>query len=96
MKKLILILALVFAAWNLYESKKPEEQPPQKGSLGELVETVKGTVTKAEQKFRCDSRQFCTQMKSMEEAKYFLENCPNTQLDDNNNGIPCESDPRFQ
>jgi len=40
--------------------------------------------------FRCDGRQYCSQMKSYEEAKYFIENCPNTKMDGDNDGIPCE------
>jgi Excalibur calcium-binding domain len=30
-------------------------------------------------------------MGSCEEAKYFIRNCPNTQMDGNNDGEPCES-----
>ena len=38
----------------------------------------------------CDGRTHCSQMRSCEEAKYFLKNCPNTKMDGNNDGIPCE------
>lgn len=41
-------------------------------------------------KFSCDGRQHCSQMTSCEEATYFLQHCPNTQMDGNNDGIPCE------
>lgn len=40
--------------------------------------------------FHCDGRQYCSQMKSCEEAKYFLANCPGTKMDGDKNGIPCE------
>jgi len=40
--------------------------------------------------FKCDGRTFCSQMTSCEEAKYFLNNCPNTKMDGNHDGIPCE------
>ncbi|WP_439684495.1 Cold-shock DNA-binding protein family [Cupriavidus oxalaticus] len=41
--------------------------------------------------FRCDGRTHCSQMTSCEEAKYFLKNCPNTAMDGDDDGTPCES-----
>lgn len=41
-------------------------------------------------RFKCDGRIHCSQMTSCEEAKYFLMNCPNTKMDGNNDGTPCE------
>jgi hypothetical protein len=40
--------------------------------------------------YKCDGRQHCSQMSSYEEAKFFIENCPNTKMDGDNDGIPCE------
>jgi hypothetical protein len=40
--------------------------------------------------FECDGRQHCSQMSSYQEAKYFLQHCPNTKMDGDNDGIPCE------
>jgi hypothetical protein len=42
-------------------------------------------------KYRCDGREHCSQMKSCDEAKFFLKNCPNTKMDGDNDGIPCEN-----
>lgn len=42
------------------------------------------------QAFRCDGRQHCSQMTSYEEAKFFLNHCPNVKMDGDNDGIPCE------
>ncbi|MBS0391674.1 MAG: excalibur calcium-binding domain-containing protein [Proteobacteria bacterium] len=42
------------------------------------------------QQFRCDGRTHCSQMKSCEEAKFFLKSCPGTKMDGDGNGIPCE------
>jgi hypothetical protein len=41
-------------------------------------------------KFKCDGRQHCSQMRSYKEAKYFIKHCPNTKMDGDNDGIPCE------
>jgi len=43
-----------------------------------------------EQKFKCDGRQYCSQMTSCEEAIFFIKNCPNTKMDGDNDGKPCE------
>lgn len=40
--------------------------------------------------FRCDGRTHCSQMTSCAEAEFFLRNCPNTKMDGNNDGEPCE------
>ena len=40
--------------------------------------------------YRCDGRLHCSQMSSCAEAKWFLNNCPGTKMDGNNDGVPCE------
>lgn len=40
--------------------------------------------------FHCDGRRHCSQMRSCDEAKYFLANCPGTTMDGDGDGIPCE------
>jgi len=42
-------------------------------------------------RFSCDGRTHCFQMTSCAEAKYFIQNCPNTRMDGDGDGIPCES-----
>lgn len=53
-----------------------------------ITEPVQST-TQA-QAFVCDGRQHCSQMTSCAEATYFSNSCPNTKMDGNNDGIPCE------
>lgn len=43
-----------------------------------------------EVQYVCDGRQYCSQMRSCAEAKFFLKNCPNTKMDGDHDGIPCE------
>lgn len=40
--------------------------------------------------FSCDGRTRCSQMTSCAEAKYFIRNCPNTRMDGDGDGQPCE------
>ena len=44
----------------------------------------------ADSPYRCDGRTRCGQMHSCEEAKYFLDHCPNTEMDGDHDGVPCE------
>ena len=44
----------------------------------------------APNKFNCDGRVSCSQMSSCAEAIFFLRNCPNTKMDGDHDGIPCE------
>ncbi|WP_417224225.1 excalibur calcium-binding domain-containing protein [Amphritea sp.] len=46
-------------------------------------------------RFRCDGRQYCSQMHSKAEAVFFINNCPNTKMDGDHDGRPCENDSRF-
>lgn len=41
-------------------------------------------------KFKCDGRTTCSTMSSCEEASFFTKNCPNTTMDGDGDGIPCE------
>ena len=41
-------------------------------------------------RFSCDGRTRCTQMTSCEEATYFVQHCPNTTMDGDDDGVPCE------
>ena len=40
--------------------------------------------------FACEGKQTCTQMQSCAEATFYLQHCPNTKIDGDNDGIPCE------
>lgn len=65
---------------GLFESPpKPEPNNPTASS-----------AERNAQKYVCDGRVYCSQMRSCEEATYFINNCPDTKMDGNNDGIPCE------
>ncbi|PCM43766.1 calcium-binding protein [Marinobacter sp. ANT_B65] len=94
MKNLILIALVAFGAWQFYQSKQPESQPtpvanPMAGHQA-LIEESKRVTS-----FNCDGRQHCSQMNSRAEAVFFIRNCPNTKMDGDRDGIPCENDSRF-
>ena len=47
-------------------------------------------ATVAVARFSCDGRTRCNQMTSCDEATFFIKHCPNTQMDGDRDGIPCE------
>jgi cold shock CspA family protein len=44
-------------------------------------------------RFSCMGKQYCSQMTSCDEARFYLAHCPNTKLDGegHGDGVPCES-----
>jgi cold shock CspA family protein len=42
------------------------------------------------ERYSCQGKVYCSQMTSCEEAEFYQDNCPNTQMDGDNDGIPCE------
>ena len=65
---------------------------PDKVKLPERVEKrVQPMYSQAQQtNYTCDGRIHCSQMRSYEEALFFLRNCPGVKMDGNLDGIPCE------
>lgn len=72
-------------------SAAPGPQSQEGGALAPLVGTpiapVQPGVTG---QYRCDGRQYCSQMTSCSEARYFLAQCPDVKMDGNGDGVPCE------
>jgi hypothetical protein len=59
------------------------ERKPLASELGRTNAGELGTM-------RCDGRTRCPQMTSCTEAKFFLKNCPNVEMDGDHDGQPCE------
>lgn len=103
MKKLLLILLVAIGAWNYYQKQNTQYQhnpQPETVSMSQVVPDYTVPINKAREvasqlQFRCDGRQHCSQMTSRKEAEFFLRNCPNTKMDGDHDGIPCESDSRW-
>ena len=104
MRKLIILAALAYAGYgyftgtldlplpaSLLANPSPvisNDNPGGRISVTGGVEQAPAPVSN--RTFTCDGRQHCSQMSSYEEASFFLANCPNTKMDGDNDGIPCE------
>jgi hypothetical protein len=93
-----LIAALCFYAFNKYNAHSSSQTPIiTNADLATFDEQYpKVVIPKSTQNFTCDGRQYCTEMRSREEAVFFIINCPNTKMDGDRDGDPCERDSRFQ
>ncbi len=72
---------------KLYFSDSQTAASPYKEQVQATTQTVKAKVNTS---FTCDGRQHCSQMRSCEEATFFIRQCPNTKMDGDGDGIPCE------
>lgn len=98
--KLVLLLMLLVIGFFTYQrlvSNVPRLQTPnnQIPSSSVLSNELKSELSDTGTQFSCDSRQYCSQMNSRAEAEFFTRYCPNTKMDGDNDGIPCENDSRF-
>lgn len=99
-KDLFLPLALAGAGLFAYDHFKakgvgPAEPRAAAYSAPAQVEPsrphpAESVATGPDVQFKCDGRTHCSQMRSCAEATFFLQHCPNTQMDGNNDGEPCE------
>lgn len=83
------LLALIAMATYGYSQFKARTQVPVTAELGAAPRPILGSPP-ATSSFRCDGRRHCSQMTSCAEATYFIRHCPNTEMDGNGDGVPCE------
>ena len=93
-KKLIIIAAIAFGAWQIYKHQNPDLSFSETAQAEQTRKTAQTTSNPTSQ-LHCDGRQYCSQMTSRAEAEFFTRNCPNTKMDGDHDGIPCENDSRF-
>ena len=87
MVPIVIVLGLLaYAGYSLYLSQ-PKLPVDRAFSAPQAIQDS--------QNFKCDGRQHCSQMTSRAEAEYFSRNCPDTEMDGDGDGEPCENDSRF-
>lgn len=90
MRKIIALSIVAVLAWQGYQHLRT---PSTAFAFSESTTPVsKPNVVAPAQSasFTCDGRIHCSQMKSCEEAVFFLRNCPGVKMDGDNDGVPCE------
>ncbi|MFE8710966.1 excalibur calcium-binding domain-containing protein [Aeromonas allosaccharophila] len=86
----LLVLAGLFSIYSRFSAESMAPLPISSFNQEEASATV--STPQATTFIRqCDGREYCSQMTSCEEATWFLQNCPNTKMDGEGDGIPCEN-----
>lgn len=86
----VLVVALAVAAgWGFNKGLLPwrHASPPAETPLPLVAAPAPAPEAPA---FQCDGRTLCTEMRSCEEATYFLQHCPGAQMDGDHDGVACE------
>jgi len=87
MQKLMLLFIVASVVWFINKNVNADIV---KSISNTSYTTSKSKAYDSANEYECDGRQYCSQMTSCEEARFFLENCPNPKMDGNNDGVPCE------
>jgi hypothetical protein len=94
MIRLLLIALFLYVAWSYYwnpnRGLQTRNTPPTSAAA-----VAEPSEPPSDSKFKCDGRVHCGQMASRAEAKFFSKHCPNTKMDGDRDGVPCEDDARF-
>jgi cold shock CspA family protein len=86
---LVVLIALLMGGGGYFYWANGSARSGERSSAMGTPAEVKPYASNAST-FRCDGRRFCSQMTSCAEAKYFLQHCPNTEMDGDHDGVPCE------
>ena len=98
MRKFIFVVVIAIFAWGYFKKDVPHRTAAdlrRPDPVKESTQIDRQPDSRGESQFKCDGREYCSQMNSRAEAEYFLKNCPNTKMDGDKDGIPCENDSRF-
>jgi cold shock CspA family protein len=86
---LVIVGILWTFAYSQYQKYQPSSYAPIKAPASTNSNSRQATPSPSPS--RCDGRTYCSQMNSCAEAKYFIRNCPDTKMDGDGDGVPCES-----
>ena len=79
----VLTVVIFLVVWGVYSKFWHHPRRPGTPALAPIVEP-------ASSPFHCDGRNYCSQMTSCAEAKYFLKYCSDVKMDGDHDGVPCE------
>ncbi len=97
----LLVLIILIGCWQWWQRTQTVAPMPESFPVSESFPVPDETVPaqpqlQLNQSFKCDGRQYCSQMRSKAEAEFFIANCPDTKMDGDHDGDPCEMDSRWR
>jgi hypothetical protein len=87
MRNIVTLIVIAGLAWYGYTRYQAAHRNQDRAAPWSQFSTP---TTESDSSFKCDGRTHCSQMTSCAEATYFIEHCPDTKMDGNNDGVPCE------
>ena len=97
MKNLLIFIVIFLGVWQFFLKDNANVESVNKKAISKIVNSdALQTLAKAKEIakpkaiFKCDGRQHCSQMTSCSEATFFIKNCPETKMDGDFDGVPCE------
>jgi hypothetical protein len=81
----ICVLALIMVGYDRWRARSMEAEvasAPPTAVLGESL--------RKHPRFACEGKTHCSQMHSCDEAKFYLDHCPDVEIDGDHDGVPCE------
>jgi hypothetical protein len=88
-RAILLVAVASYAGWSYFKGNQSVVMPSVFKPHTEPAENLQSPA------FQCDGRVHCSEMRSRAEAEFFIKHCPNTKMDGDNDGDPCENDSRF-
>jgi len=79
---LLIFSLFIFSSARIYQSAFNNQPLIPAGVKNIFIEDFTG--------YSCQGKTYCSQMASCKEARFYLKNCPNVNIDGNNDGEPCE------
>lgn len=86
----VALVVLTTAAWREYALRQAGP-PPALALMPSALTTSAGVSDAPARVFACTGKQHCSQMRSCEEARFYIAHCPDTKMDGDRDGEQCES-----
>ena len=87
------LFLLIFLGFGVYKYLSEHTSLLITNPVNQLINSQNSSsqmISQPSSQFSCQGKTHCSQMISYEEAKFYLDNCPGTQMDGDGDGIPCE------
>ncbi len=100
LKNSVILAVLVIGVW-LYFGTGPDglnlgHNPDAKPLVdNSAILKAQDAANLLSNQYRCDGRQYCSQMTTAAEALFFLNYCTDTKLEMDMDGVPCGNDSRW-
>jgi cold shock CspA family protein len=96
---LLILLGLVFYGLKQYRTLSDtansvaptQHQVTPRLNASQEVNSTKSQQLNTQPSFQCEAgKTHCSQMRTCAEATFYIKHCPGTQMDGDNDGVPCE------